>query len=225
MYYFLEAFGVGCFLSIMIGPVFFLLLEISITKGIRAALLFDLGVLVSDVLYIFIALFFAFQVESLQESALLGFVGGAVFIGYGIFQLFYKKTKVERVNLSSDQDYIGLNTPEGKIEKKDVWMLIIKGFSLNFLNPGVVIYWFAIVAKSFDVVREYNNNFHVFVFMIIVLITFFGIDCLKAIGASKLKPLLTPERMKSMNRLIGVIFVATGIALILKQITILIYES
>jgi len=219
MHYFLEAFGVGCFLSIMIGPVFFLLLEISITKGIRAALLFDLGVLLSDVFYIFIALFFAFQVRSLQDNVLLGFIGGGVFVGYGFFQLVYKKNKVERINLSSDQEYNALNTARGKIKKKDAWMLVIKGFSLNFLNPGVVIYWFAIVAKGFDLVKEYGNNFHVFVFMTIVLITFFGIDCLKAVGASKLKPLLTPERMKSMNRLIGIVFIATGITLILKQIS------
>ena len=119
MHYFLEAFGVGCFLSIMIGPVFFLLLEISITKGIRAALLFDLGVLLSDVFYIFIALFFAFQVRSLQDNVLLGFIGGGVFVGYGFFQLVYKKNKVERINLSSDQEYNALNTARGKIKKKD----------------------------------------------------------------------------------------------------------
>ena len=34
----------GIFLSFMIGPVFFILIETSITKGFRAALAFDLGI-------------------------------------------------------------------------------------------------------------------------------------------------------------------------------------
>jgi threonine/homoserine/homoserine lactone efflux protein len=33
----------------MIGPVFFILLETSIIKGFRAALVFDLGVVLGDV--------------------------------------------------------------------------------------------------------------------------------------------------------------------------------
>jgi threonine/homoserine/homoserine lactone efflux protein len=39
----------GIFLSFMIGPVFFILIETSITKGFRAALAFDLGVVLGDV--------------------------------------------------------------------------------------------------------------------------------------------------------------------------------
>jgi threonine/homoserine/homoserine lactone efflux protein len=39
----------GLFLSFMIGPVFFILLETSIIKGFRAALVFDLGVVLGDV--------------------------------------------------------------------------------------------------------------------------------------------------------------------------------
>ncbi|MEY3438093.1 MAG: hypothetical protein RL265_678, partial [Bacteroidota bacterium] len=42
----------------MIGPVFFVLLETSIRKGARAALALDLGVLLSDLVYILIAYVF-----------------------------------------------------------------------------------------------------------------------------------------------------------------------
>ena len=45
----------GIFLSFMIGPVFFILLETSITKGFRAALAFDLGVVLGDVFFIGVA--------------------------------------------------------------------------------------------------------------------------------------------------------------------------
>ena len=44
MQFFLQAIGIGFLLSVMVGPVFFVLLETSITKGIRAALALDIGV-------------------------------------------------------------------------------------------------------------------------------------------------------------------------------------
>ena len=44
----LKGIVTGFILSIMVGPVFFVLLETSIKKGVRAALAFDLGVLLND---------------------------------------------------------------------------------------------------------------------------------------------------------------------------------
>src|SRR5690554_6997818 len=52
----------------MLGPAFFVLLETSIKKGIRAALAFDAGVLISDIIYIVIAYVFIQQVEELSRG-------------------------------------------------------------------------------------------------------------------------------------------------------------
>ena len=41
----LTAIPLGILLAFTIGPVFFVLLETSITKGFRAAIVFDLGVI------------------------------------------------------------------------------------------------------------------------------------------------------------------------------------
>ena len=46
----------GFVLAFAIGPVFFTLIETSITKGIKAAIFFDLGSLFSDVVFIGLAL-------------------------------------------------------------------------------------------------------------------------------------------------------------------------
>ena len=47
-----TAIPLGFFLAFMIGPVFFVLLETSVTKGFRAAVVFDLGVIVADIFFI-----------------------------------------------------------------------------------------------------------------------------------------------------------------------------
>ena len=53
----LTAIPLGILLAFTIGPVFFVLLEISITKGFRAAMVFDLGVITADLIFILIAYF------------------------------------------------------------------------------------------------------------------------------------------------------------------------
>ena len=65
MDFFIQAFSIGFLLSVMIGPVFFLLLETSITKGFRSALALDLGVLISDIIYVLIAVMFVEQIKGL----------------------------------------------------------------------------------------------------------------------------------------------------------------
>jgi threonine/homoserine/homoserine lactone efflux protein len=92
-------------------------------------------------------------------------------------------------------------------------MLVVKGFTLNLLNPGVVIYWLAIIAKGFDLVSKYESDLHIMVFLFVILITYFGIDSLKAYVANKLKPLVTTGLLKGLNWLIGIVFMGTGVLL------------
>ena len=47
-----KGFLTGIWLSMSFGPVFFLLIQTSIRKGIKHALFFDLGVFMSDLLSI-----------------------------------------------------------------------------------------------------------------------------------------------------------------------------
>lgn len=53
----LNAIILGVGLAFMIGPVFFTLIETSATKGARAAIVFDLGVILADISFIFLAYF------------------------------------------------------------------------------------------------------------------------------------------------------------------------
>ncbi len=220
MEYVFQAIGIGFLLSIMIGPVFFVLLEISITKGFKSALIFDLGVLLSDLFYIVISLFFAYQLKGLgdvKNNLALSILGGSLFIAFGVYNLFFKKVRLAPIDL--DQELIDL--PEQQVKpkrKKDNTMLVLKGFTLNLLNPGVVIYWLAIIAKGFDLVAKYESDIHISIYLSIILITFFGIDCLKAYVANKLKPLVTVNLLKALNLLIGVVFSGTGVFLILRQL-------
>ena len=120
----------GFLLSIMVGPVFFVLLETSIRRGVRAALAFDLGVLLSDVIYVLVAFVFYSQVSAImvgERQDSLKIVGGVLFIIYGIVT-YIKKPK------ESALDEVG-----NVIHKSsDYLILALKGFFLNFANPLVM---------------------------------------------------------------------------------------
>ena len=124
-----TAIPLGFFLAFMIGPVFFVLLETSATKGFRAALVFDLGVILADIFFIGLAYFSSFQLlENLSNQPGLFVFGGMIITVYGII-IFIKKTKKTTEEASEIQ-----------FKKTNYLGLFIKGFLLNFINIGVLVF-------------------------------------------------------------------------------------
>ncbi len=199
----------GFILSIMIGPVFFVLLETSIRKGARAALALDLGVLLSDLVYILIAYVFYSEVAALnsgEKSGLLKIIGGSLFMIFA-FITFFKKVKEIKVDAV------------GKVVQKpsDYVMLSLKGFLLNLANPMVIFYWFSVMTLAEKNTNAPDNQEgSIFFFILVLLITFFSLDLLKIFGAKKLRPLVTYKVLVTLNRLIGIVFFGFGIFLIIK---------
>jgi len=205
----LKGIVTGFILSIMVGPVFFVLLETSIRKGVKAAIAFDLGVLLNDIVYIAIAFVFYNQVEQLSvgdDNSIVRLIGGSVFIAYGAYN-FIKKVK-------------GITVETDKTVASDMrgYMLLgLKGFLLNLANPMVVFYWFSVMtlgAKD----AEGSDSAYMILFLGTILVTFFSIDLLKIIGAKSLRPLVTPRLLKGLNRVIGGVFIAFGVVLITQGI-------
>ena len=204
----LKAIVTGLLLSLMIGPALFLLLETSIKKGIRAALSFDLGILMSDLIYIFIAYVFYAQVSQLVEgehTSLLKGIGGSLFIIYGLIS-FLKRSKIQT------SEEIETNTTT----KKDYLIQFIKGFLLNLANPMVIVYWFSVMAiGTQNGASDFSENL---LFISVLLSVFFSIDILKIIGAKKLRPFITDTFLQSLNRITGTILMLFGLVLLLQGI-------
>ncbi len=195
----------------MVGPVFFVLLETSIRRGVKAAVAIDIGVLISDLLYISAAYFFYSQVKDVlqgDKQDILKLAGGVLFLIYGIITYFKKLTPPE-------VDEVGkvLNT------SGDYVKLALKGFILNFTNPLVIFYWFSVItlgAKSSDKVSADDSS--ILLYLVVILVTFFSFDLLKIFGARKLRPLVTDRVLTFLNQLIGVVFFCFGIFLVAKGI-------
>ena len=210
MEYIFQAIGIGFLLSVMIGPVFFVLLETSITKGARSALMLDLGVFISDIIYILFAFIFATQIKNFTDNTvnnniLLAVIGGALFLGYGLYILLKKQ-----------KNNINLIDKSNSIPQANYLVLFLKGLMLNLANPAVLFYWIGIIAQGNMVVGK-DSTVKVFIFVFIVLTTYFSLDVLKIITAKKLRPFVTDTVLKAFNNLIGIVFIAFGLFLIVKQ--------
>jgi threonine/homoserine/homoserine lactone efflux protein len=93
----LSAIPLGFFLSFMIGPVFFVLLETSVVKGFRAAIVFDLGVVLADVIFILIAFFSSYRlIQSIKNDPALFIFGGLVMLTYGIISFVKNKKESKK---------------------------------------------------------------------------------------------------------------------------------
>jgi threonine/homoserine/homoserine lactone efflux protein len=220
MQFFLQAIGIGFLLSVMVGPVFFVLLETSITKGIRAALALDIGVFISDVLYIMFALSFVDQITSInsgENKLIFGFIGGSIFIIYGTFY-FFKKSKMVDLTLEAEN-----TSKEVAAAPKDYLLLGLKGFILNIANPAVIFYWLSILSLAAQSVPDNtkNPNTWILLFLSILLGTYFGFDILKVFAAKRLRTLVNQNLLNALNILIGLIFLLTGIFQIIKNFQII----
>lgn len=195
----------GILLSFMIGPVFFILLETSIIKGFRAALVFDLGVILGDLFFIGIAYLGSYRlIKSLKDDPALFIFGGVLMLTYGIIS-FIKLKKEVKVNT----DII-----DKEIIKKDYTSLFIKGFLLNIINIGVLGFWLAIIISVGPKLEMQTSR--MVTFFISVIGSYLFIDCIKILLAKQLKTQLNPTNILKIKKGISIVMMVFGTILILQ---------
>ena len=193
----------GLFLSFMVGPVFFILLETSITKGFRAAIVFDLGVVLGDIFFIAIAYLGSYRlIQSLKDKPALFIFGGILMLVYGIIS-FVRLKQGEKINDEEiDRDII----------KRNYGSLFIKGFLLNVINIGVLGFWLAVIISIGPKLEMQNSR--MITFFTSVIITYLLVDCLKILLAKQLKSKMTPTNIVKIKKIISIVLMIFGVVLI-----------
>jgi threonine/homoserine/homoserine lactone efflux protein len=195
----------GIFLSFMIGPVFFILLETSITKGFRAALAFDLGVVLGDVFFIGVAYLGSYRlISSLKDKPALFIFGGIVMVAYGIIS-FVKLKKQSKIQYEAIED---------EIIKKNYGSLFVKGFFLNVINIGVLGFWLAIIISVGPKLEMKTPR--MMTFFTSVIVSYLLIDCLKIVLAKQLKSKLTPTNILKIKKGISIVLIVFGLVLMVQ---------
>ncbi len=193
-----NGFLFGLLLSVLIGPVFFALIQNSIEKGFKAGIFMAVGIALSDSFYIFITYFGISRLtENPSFNMWLGGIGGLIMLGFGLVYML-KPVPVKGAKQAHE-------------ESSKWFQQILKGFFLNGVNPFVLFFWIGIMTKiSLDF--QFSEN-QTLVFFVTLIATVLTTDVLKSYFAMKLSQIVTPRFMKIMNRVVGIALILFSLRL------------
>lgn len=198
----LYAIILGLMLSLVfIGPIFFLLIETSFSRGPKHALALDFGVISADLLCIIAAYYASADLVELIDkhpsfyrvSALLIFIYGCIMI--------VSKTKM---HVKGEEKLIGRN----------YFKTFANGFLLNLLNVGVVLFWLVTVVS---VRNQYPDTNDFILYICIVICTYLVVDLAKIFLAKQFHDKLTERVANSIRRGVGIILVIFSIFIFLQS--------
>ena len=210
----LTAIPFGIILAFTIGPVFFVLLETSATKGFTSAIIFDLGVIFADIVFILV-IFKSTDtlLDKIKDDPKLLVFGGALLVIYGLIS-FIKTSKSFR---SIVREHHRIELP-----KKDYGKLFVKGFLLNFINIGVLLGWLGFIVIGTSITTSENG---VTIFIVTMLIAYFLTDLIKIAAAKRLKNKLTPRRIFKTKKIVALVILGFGIILLSQGLFPELYEK
>ena len=198
----LSAVGLGFMLSLVfIGPIFFLLIETSFTRGPRHALALDFGVITADLLCIIAAYYASADIVSLIDKH-PGFyrITSILILSYGIIMLV-TKTKMHLPG-------------EEKIISQNYFKTFLNGFLLNILNVGVVLFWLVTVI---GVRNQYPDTESLILYLGLVIATYLMIDFLKIFLAKQFHDRLTQKLANRIRKGVGVVLIIFSFFIFLQS--------
>lgn len=187
----------GVVLALLVGPVFFTILQTSIERGFGSGALVAIGVSLSDAFYItltYLGVYRLFDNGTFREY--LAYFGGIVLLTFGIYYLFVKSRKAGVIG----REQMQVSNP---------WKLIAKGFIINGLSPMVLIFWLGTVGVA-TTKFGYATPQKAVPYFASIVSTVFLTDILKAKVADKLRRLLTPRFIRNLNILLGFVLLIFG---------------
>jgi amino acid exporter len=189
----------GITISFLIGPIFLALADITITKGWRSGLSYIAGVLISDIVLIYLVetILQQFPFDSIKTQ--IGIVGGIMLIVFGIVTYFAKATL-------KAQDVTSVKT---------LFQAFLKGVSLNMFNPFVTVWW---ITMYTTVTINYDTFTDRFLFYFGILFMVFLFDLLKMRFAYYLKQRLTETNLSVIKKVVGACLFVFGVVMLVKVV-------
>lgn len=200
LYVFGKGLLIGVGMSLMLGTVFFSLIQTSIMKGWNKGVLIAAGVVFSDLIFITLALLGVQFLESGERNVWI--YSGAVIL-----------LTVMAVNMLRNRKSQVLY-PESRFGKALYY--ISNGFLLNILNPANFLFWAGLAAFA----RSdwgYETE-HLLYFFAGCLMSIFGTEVLISILAHKIKGYLNVKILLWINRVTAIVFLAVAVYLVVDFI-------
>lgn len=197
-----SAIGLGFMLSLVfIGPIFFLLIETSFSRGPKHAIALDLGVISADVLCIIAAYYTSADLVYLIDKH-PGFyrITALIILVYGIFMMVSKtKMHIRGEERLINQNYI---------------KTFINGLLLNLLNVGVILFWLVTVIS---VRNQYPDHSDFLLYLAIVILTYLAVDLFKIGLAKQFHDKLTQNIANKIRKVVGIILIIFSVFIFMQS--------
>ena len=178
----------GLLLSVMLGTVFFCLVQNSIENGFRSGAYVAIGVIISDILMIGVSQLNAGLIPTGgRTETIVRVCGAALLLAMAIGNLRSRKSPLFPGSTG--------NHP---------LLLASRGFLLNLLNPANYLSWLGLAATLKNVLH-YSNRQQV-IFYAGALAGIFGMEMLISLGAARLKRFISPAFLQGLDRVVGIVF-------------------
>jgi threonine/homoserine/homoserine lactone efflux protein len=189
---FLKGLLLGIGMLVFLGPVFFTLIRISVSKGRAAGISTALGIAVSDVVAILLCYWGASKFfESTSTLLTIAFILAGVFLlVLGVVYLI----KIPEIGQSVQ-----------RIPVRGLISAFFNGFAVNFINPFVFMVWIAVVSLAQS---SYPLGSNQVLFLSAAVLGILLGDLSKVFLATRIDAYLKPQWMRPIYRGIGLIMVA-----------------
>lgn len=195
----LYAIPLGLTLSFAAGPIFFVILETSISQGRMKAFTLDLGAILADLIFIVVAYYGSQALLGyLRNNQWIGILSGLCVAGFGLY--YFRRARYAQM--------------PGKIPIKRKRFYFVKGFLLNFLNIGVLIFWITSTIAVGSLLDHHQSS--MILFYSATLATYLVIDLFKIYFANRFKRHLAGRRLQLVEKIMGVGLILFGLFIALR---------
>ncbi len=200
----LQGILFGLTLAILLGPIFFTVIQLSLQKGSKAGLTSCAGVWVSDFLFIILTYLFIKEIDQfISDSTFtywMGLVGGFVLIVFGV-ATFFNNSK--------------LNFEKQKHTKNDYFTFFSKGFLVNTINPFTLIFWLTVISTK--VIGEKISNSDATIFFGAIMMVIIVTDFIKVFLAKLIRNRLKVHHFTLISKVAGVGLMIFGLVFLWKS--------
>lgn len=199
--YIWEGIRAGLVLSLLVGPLVVLLVQLSLRRGTLASFAAALGIWTSDLLYISLSHFGLEGLERLLDyeylNEIVGTVGSVLLIGVGVVMWF--------------RDPPNLKAKKIMPSRRGLLSAWAQGFAVNLFNPFTAFFW-----STFVVTQVHNHELlpdQALAMYGGIMGTLVVADSAKVLGARKLRELLRPATMRRAQQAGAVALALFGVLL------------
>lgn len=203
----LSALPFSVLLIFATGPLFFLILETSISKGIKPAFLIDLGAVFADAVFVLVAFLGTKSLlADIKDNPNLYILGGVLLMVYAIISAITTIRKKEEIIENEPIEPKGFR----------LFSYFIKGFFLNIINVGTFLFWLGLLVSIAPTLELETSR--IIVFFSTVMLGYLILGFIKIVLAKQLSKTLTPAVIYKIRLSVCVLLVVFGIYFIYQGV-------